>query len=191
MTVPLGTYASGFPDDLAFEELLARLDWLSVQHDHLVAGEHVSEPAADDYRSRVEKTQRFGGHVHGPIGPPHAKTRSRLRRHHRPTAWPQPTRRSSRRLGPSIPCSPSSTSPPAASHMKLAPTARPTLPSSFRTKAFKAWRARTDSSTSGSPRQRGPVKSRQPMCDRIAPGNNTFHGDDRAAAPRLRRHCHP
>lgn len=58
-----GTYASGFPDDLAFEELLARLDMLADSHEHLTAGEHVSGPAADQYRYRVEDAQRFAGHV--------------------------------------------------------------------------------------------------------------------------------
>lgn len=58
-----GTYASGFPDDLAFEELLARLDMLAESHEHLSAGEHVSGPAADQYRHRVEDAQRFAGHV--------------------------------------------------------------------------------------------------------------------------------
>ncbi|TDK92618.1 hypothetical protein EUA03_05420 [Mycolicibacterium mucogenicum] len=58
-----GTYASGFPDDLAFEELLARLDMLANSHEHLTAGEHVSGPAADQYRYRVEDAQRFAGHV--------------------------------------------------------------------------------------------------------------------------------
>lgn len=58
-----GTYASGFPDDLAFEELLARLDMLADSHEHLTAGEHVSGPAADQYRHRVQDAQRFAGHV--------------------------------------------------------------------------------------------------------------------------------
>ncbi|MCW2626648.1 hypothetical protein [Mycobacterium sp.] len=58
-----GTYASGFPDDLAFEELLARLDMLADSHEHLSAGEHVSGPAAGQYRHRVVDAQRFAGHV--------------------------------------------------------------------------------------------------------------------------------
>lgn len=58
-----GTWASGFPDDLAFEELLARLDMLADSHEHLIAGEHVSGPAADQYCYRVEDAQRFPGHV--------------------------------------------------------------------------------------------------------------------------------
>jgi hypothetical protein len=58
-----GTYASGFPDDLAFEELMARLDTLANAHKHLSSGAHVSGPAADQYRHRVEEAQRFAGHV--------------------------------------------------------------------------------------------------------------------------------
>lgn len=58
-----GTYASGFPDDLAFEELLARLDMLADSHEHVTAGEHVSGPAAGQYRHRVEDAQRFAGHA--------------------------------------------------------------------------------------------------------------------------------
>ncbi|MBF6253926.1 hypothetical protein IU414_18270 [Nocardia farcinica] len=56
-----GTYASGFPDDLAFEEWLAQLDLLSDAHDRLDAGEHVSGPAAEEYRHRVRHAQRFAG----------------------------------------------------------------------------------------------------------------------------------
>ncbi|MGW5317877.1 hypothetical protein [Nocardia thailandica] len=58
-----GTYASGFPDDLAFEQWLARLDLLTESHEHLTAGEHVSGPAAAEYRHRVQAGQRFAGHV--------------------------------------------------------------------------------------------------------------------------------
>ncbi|MEW2620861.1 hypothetical protein [Streptomyces sp. NPDC048106] len=58
-----GNYASGFPDDLAFEEWLARLDDLADAHDRLQAGEHVSGPAADTYRHRVTASARFAGRV--------------------------------------------------------------------------------------------------------------------------------
>ncbi|MGW5312882.1 hypothetical protein ACWEQ0_23740 [Nocardia thailandica] len=58
-----GTYASGFPDDLAFEQWLARLDLLTEAHEHLNAGEHVSGPAAAEYRHRVQAGQRFAGHI--------------------------------------------------------------------------------------------------------------------------------
>lgn len=58
-----GTYACGFPDELAFEELLARLDNLAEAHQRLTSGEHVSGPAAELYRDRVHNAQRFTGHV--------------------------------------------------------------------------------------------------------------------------------
>lgn len=61
--MPLGSYASGFPDDLVFEEWLARLDTLADAHDHLNHGEHVSGPAADSYRDRVTTSGRFAGRV--------------------------------------------------------------------------------------------------------------------------------
>ncbi|MEU8413814.1 hypothetical protein AB0C24_13570 [Amycolatopsis japonica] len=56
-----GNYASGFPDDLAFEHWLARVDTLADAHQHLLAGEHVSGPAATTYRHRVENATRFAG----------------------------------------------------------------------------------------------------------------------------------
>ncbi|MGW4272689.1 hypothetical protein ACWEGQ_10045 [Streptomyces seoulensis] len=58
-----GNYTSGFPDDLAFEEWLARLDDLTDAHDRLQTGEHVSGPAADTYRNRVSASTRFAGRV--------------------------------------------------------------------------------------------------------------------------------
>ncbi|MFE2964115.1 hypothetical protein ACFXKC_10660 [Streptomyces sp. NPDC059340] len=58
-----GNYASGFPDDLAFEEWLARLETLAEAHDQLQAGEHVSGPAADTYRHRVAASAKFAGHI--------------------------------------------------------------------------------------------------------------------------------
>ncbi|MFF9627277.1 hypothetical protein [Streptomyces griseosporeus] len=58
-----GTYASGFPDELVFEEWLARLDQLAEAREHLAAGEHVSGPAADRYRQRVTAAARFAGRV--------------------------------------------------------------------------------------------------------------------------------
>ncbi|MDT9686673.1 hypothetical protein RND61_32105 [Streptomyces sp. TRM76323] len=58
-----GNYASGFPDDLAFEEWLARLETLAEAHDQLEAGEHVSGPAADTYRHRVTASTHFAGRV--------------------------------------------------------------------------------------------------------------------------------
>lgn len=58
-----GNYASGFPDDLAFEEWLARLETLADAHEQLRAGEHVSGPAADTYRHRVNAAAGFSGRV--------------------------------------------------------------------------------------------------------------------------------
>ena len=58
-----GSYASGFPDDLAFEEWLARLDALSDAHQKLLEGEQVSGPAAETYRHRVQAATRFLGRI--------------------------------------------------------------------------------------------------------------------------------
>ncbi|WP_030237196.1 hypothetical protein [Streptomyces sp. NRRL S-350] len=59
-----GTYASGFPDDLAFERWLSRLEDLQDADRRMKAGEHVSGPAADTYRSRVSGgTRKFAGRV--------------------------------------------------------------------------------------------------------------------------------
>ena len=59
-----GSYASGFPDDIAFERWLARLDELDEADRRLNEGGHVSGPAADAYRSRVAGgASRFAGRV--------------------------------------------------------------------------------------------------------------------------------
>ncbi|MET8783285.1 hypothetical protein [Streptomyces sp. NPDC004589] len=59
-----GNYASGFPDDLAFERWLTRLEDLEEADRRLKAGEHVSGPAADTYRSRVTGgATKFHGRV--------------------------------------------------------------------------------------------------------------------------------
>ena len=59
-----GSYASGFPDDIAFERWLARLDELDEADRRLSEGGHVSGPAADAYRSRVAGgASRFAGRV--------------------------------------------------------------------------------------------------------------------------------
>ncbi|WP_405178868.1 hypothetical protein OG225_33565 [Nocardia sp. NBC_01377] len=58
-----GSYDSGFPDDLVFEEWLTRLDILADAHQRLIEGEHVSGPAADLYHQRVESATRFAGRV--------------------------------------------------------------------------------------------------------------------------------
>ncbi|MEV0184524.1 hypothetical protein AB0I54_35340 [Streptomyces sp. NPDC050625] len=60
----LGNFASGFPDDLAFERWLARLEGLEEADRRLKAGEHASGPAADAYRSRVAGgARKFAGRV--------------------------------------------------------------------------------------------------------------------------------
>ncbi len=56
-----GSYASGFPDDLAFEQWLDRIDTLADARTRLHEGEHVSGPAADEYRARVDGSARFAG----------------------------------------------------------------------------------------------------------------------------------
>jgi hypothetical protein len=57
------SYASGFPDDIAFERWLARLDELD-EADRVNEGGHVSGPTADAYRSRVAGgASRFAGRV--------------------------------------------------------------------------------------------------------------------------------
>jgi len=58
-----GSYASGFPDDLAFEQWLDRIDTLADAHERLNADEHVSGPAAAEYRARVTASPRFAGQV--------------------------------------------------------------------------------------------------------------------------------
>lgn len=58
-----GSYASGFPDDLAFEEWLAKLETMAAAHEQLQQGEHVSGPAAESYRHRVNAATRFAGRV--------------------------------------------------------------------------------------------------------------------------------
>ncbi len=63
-TPPLGTYDSGFPDEHAFEDWLHRLDRLTDDHQRLIAGEHVSGPAADTYRHRIRAAHhQFAGRV--------------------------------------------------------------------------------------------------------------------------------
>jgi hypothetical protein len=59
-----GDYNSGFPDEYAFEDFLARLDELAADERALAAGEHVSGPAAQTYLSRISAaTAQFAGHV--------------------------------------------------------------------------------------------------------------------------------
>ena len=59
-----GTYDSGFPDEHAYEDWLFRLDTLAENHRQLAQGEHISGPAADNYRHRVNTAQKkFSGRV--------------------------------------------------------------------------------------------------------------------------------
>ena len=58
-----GSYASGFPDDLTFEQWLAKLETMAEDHERLQQGEHVSGPAAATYRQRVNAATRFAGRV--------------------------------------------------------------------------------------------------------------------------------
>ncbi|WP_329309746.1 hypothetical protein [Streptomyces sp. NBC_01262] len=59
-----GTYESGFPDEYAFQDWLYRIECLAEDESALAAGEHVSGPAADAYRSRVADASReFTGRV--------------------------------------------------------------------------------------------------------------------------------
>lgn len=63
-TPPLGSYDSGFPDEYAFEDWLARLESLAEDERALGSGEHVSGPAAAAYRTRVAAADReFAGRV--------------------------------------------------------------------------------------------------------------------------------
>lgn len=59
-----GDYDSGFPDELAFEDFLARLEGFAEDERRLADGERVSGPAAKVYERRVIEANRFfAGHV--------------------------------------------------------------------------------------------------------------------------------
>jgi len=58
-----GKADTGWLDDLAVERLAAILEHNQHDHARLTQGEHVSGPAATDYRDRVESTHRFAGRV--------------------------------------------------------------------------------------------------------------------------------
>ncbi|MCX3059651.1 hypothetical protein [Streptomyces beihaiensis] len=59
-----GTYASGFPDEHAFETWLLTLEQLTDAEHRLREGEHVSGPAAPTYTQRVHQVSRqFAGRV--------------------------------------------------------------------------------------------------------------------------------
>jgi integrase len=56
-----GLADSGFVDELAFEELLVRIEALHEDAKRLEEGEHVSGPAAATYRERVAQAEHFAG----------------------------------------------------------------------------------------------------------------------------------
>jgi len=59
-----GDYQSGFPDDYAYEDFLARLEQIADDEKALDEGELVSGPAAATYHHRVRAANRaFNGHV--------------------------------------------------------------------------------------------------------------------------------
>jgi integrase len=59
-----GSYEAGFLDDYAFEDWLFRMEGMAEDEQRLLAGEHVSGPAADAYRYRVHDANReFAGRV--------------------------------------------------------------------------------------------------------------------------------
>lgn len=59
-----GSYEAGFLDDYAFEDWLFRMEGIAEDEQRLLEGEHVSGPAADAYRYRVQAASReFAGRV--------------------------------------------------------------------------------------------------------------------------------
>nr|WP_313776685.1 integrase [Mycobacterium sp.] len=52
---------AGFLDDITFEQFLHRAEIIHDDSQRLERGEHVSGPAADEYRARVERASTFGG----------------------------------------------------------------------------------------------------------------------------------
>lgn len=59
-----GAYDSGFPDELAFEDFLARLEQFADDEQALSDGEHVSGPASQTYRQRLSAANgRFAGYT--------------------------------------------------------------------------------------------------------------------------------
>jgi len=62
-----GRADSGFVDEIAFEQFLVRAEAIHDDHQRLVlGGEHVSGPAADEYRRRVAAGSKYArlGHHH-------------------------------------------------------------------------------------------------------------------------------
>ncbi|MCT7365031.1 hypothetical protein A7G45_19345 [Mycolicibacterium llatzerense] len=59
-----GAYDSGFPDELAFEDYLARLEQFAADEQALSDGERVSGPASQTYRQRLSAANgRFAGYA--------------------------------------------------------------------------------------------------------------------------------
>ena len=59
-----GAYDSGFPDELAFEDFLGRLEQFAEDEQALDNGDHVSGPASQIYRQRLSAANgRFAGHA--------------------------------------------------------------------------------------------------------------------------------
>ena len=56
-----GQADAGFLDELTFEEFLLRAEQIYDDHHRLDKGEHVSGPAADLYRQRINTTSTFAG----------------------------------------------------------------------------------------------------------------------------------
>ena len=52
---------SGFVDDITFEQFLHRAETVHDDSQRLESGEHVSGPAADDYRARIARARQFAG----------------------------------------------------------------------------------------------------------------------------------
>ena len=52
---------SGFPDDITFERFLHRAETIHDDAQRLEAGEHVSGPAAEEYRARIARARTFAG----------------------------------------------------------------------------------------------------------------------------------
>jgi integrase len=77
-----GHAASGFPDEISFEEFLLRAEQLHHDHQQLQRGEHVSGPAADAYRQRVAASQFAGLTITTPAQVNNALANPNLQIHH-------------------------------------------------------------------------------------------------------------
>lgn len=56
-----GSADSGFRDDITFEQFLHRAEIIHDDAQRLERGEHVSGPAADEYRTRIARASTFAG----------------------------------------------------------------------------------------------------------------------------------